>query len=333
LDKKVRVAVVGLGKMGMLHAGILGVLPNVELVALCEKSRIIRKFSKKVFNSRAREDNIKVTLGLCVRNAEATVGQATDSILNQDFPREHMELIVVDGYSEDGTLDVIKSKLRGSGVRYARQIVADSAQGKFIAWVDADMILPKDFVERQVSFMERNPKVGIAKGKYGMRKESNLVAMFEDIEFAISFRREGEANLPSLGTSGCIYRVNAIRQVGGFDSSIKGAGEDQDIENRIKSAGWSLQVTPAIFYERRRDTWRSLWNEYFWHGTGAAYIFKKNRKTINIYKMLPPVALFVELLRVPLAYKLTGSIVVLLLPFHYVFKRIAWFLGFIKGKL
>jgi len=43
LDKKLRVAVIGLGKMGLLHAGILSVLPDVELVALCEKSARAKK--------------------------------------------------------------------------------------------------------------------------------------------------------------------------------------------------------------------------------------------------------------------------------------------------
>lgn len=46
-----RVAVVGLGKMGLLHTCILNVLPNVKLTALCEKSAITRKFLKKVFNA------------------------------------------------------------------------------------------------------------------------------------------------------------------------------------------------------------------------------------------------------------------------------------------
>ena len=287
---------------------------------------------------------LKVTIGLCVKNAEATVEQAIDSILNQDFPRDSIELIVVDGSSEDKTLDVIKSKLDSSKIRskifrenkglgYARQIVVDNAQGEYIIWVDADMILPKDFVRKQVSFMEDNPRVAIAKGKYGILKEQNLVAFLEDIEFAMSFSREGKVNLPSLGTSGCIYRVKAIKQVGGFDPNIKGAGEDQDIESRVKSAGWSLQVGPAVFYERRRNSWKSLWDEYFWHGNGAAHLFKKDRRTLNIFKMLPPIALFTELLRVPIAYKLTGSVAVFLLPFHYVFKRTAWMLGFIKGRL
>ena len=289
--------------------------------------------------------NIKVTIGLCVKNAEATVGQAIDSILTQDFPLELMELIIVDGYSEDKTLDVIRSRLDGSrrikhkifrerkGLGYARQVVVDNACGEFIVWVDADMILTKDFVRKQVSFMESHPNVGIAKGRYGVQEGNNLIAILEDIEFAINFRFEGEPKVKPLGTSGCVYRVSAIKQVGGFDPHANGPAEDADAEYRVKAAGWSLWVTSATFYEKRRDTWRALWDEYFWHGKGGAYIFKKNRRIINLYKMCPPIALISELLRVPIAYKLTGKTVALLLPFHYIFKRIAWFLGFMEGKI
>jgi predicted dehydrogenase len=48
--ESLRVAVIGLGKMGILHASILNVLPNVQLTALCDKSAIIRKLCKRVFN-------------------------------------------------------------------------------------------------------------------------------------------------------------------------------------------------------------------------------------------------------------------------------------------
>ena len=47
-DKHYRIAVVGLGKMGLLHTSILNVLPNVELAAICEKSSLTRKIVKKV---------------------------------------------------------------------------------------------------------------------------------------------------------------------------------------------------------------------------------------------------------------------------------------------
>jgi predicted dehydrogenase len=49
--ESLRVAVVGLGKMGLLHASILNTLPNVELSALCEKGSLLRKFCKKVFDN------------------------------------------------------------------------------------------------------------------------------------------------------------------------------------------------------------------------------------------------------------------------------------------
>ena len=44
-----RVAVIGLGKMGLLHASLLSVIPDVKLAVVCEKSRLISRFSKNAF--------------------------------------------------------------------------------------------------------------------------------------------------------------------------------------------------------------------------------------------------------------------------------------------
>jgi predicted dehydrogenase len=43
----IRAAVVGLGKMGLLHASLLNVIPDVKVVAVCEKSRLISRFAGK----------------------------------------------------------------------------------------------------------------------------------------------------------------------------------------------------------------------------------------------------------------------------------------------
>jgi len=48
--ESLRVAVIGVGKMGLLHASILNTLPNVELTALCDKGALIRKFCKRVID-------------------------------------------------------------------------------------------------------------------------------------------------------------------------------------------------------------------------------------------------------------------------------------------
>ena len=58
-----RVAVVGLGKMGILHASILNTLPNVRLTALCDKSRLIIKFSKSIFRKVCVVDDVEKLSG------------------------------------------------------------------------------------------------------------------------------------------------------------------------------------------------------------------------------------------------------------------------------
>src|SRR3990170_4778275 len=49
-ERKFKVGVVGLGKMGLLHASLLNVMPNVQLVALCDKSWLIRKLAKSTLD-------------------------------------------------------------------------------------------------------------------------------------------------------------------------------------------------------------------------------------------------------------------------------------------
>lgn len=51
VEDTLRVGVVGLGKMGLVHASMLNVLHSVELAALCEKSPLLRRFLKKAFRS------------------------------------------------------------------------------------------------------------------------------------------------------------------------------------------------------------------------------------------------------------------------------------------
>lgn len=50
-NEKLRIGIVGIGKMGLVHSGILNVLQDVELVAMCEKNNMIRRFAKKLFKN------------------------------------------------------------------------------------------------------------------------------------------------------------------------------------------------------------------------------------------------------------------------------------------
>ena len=286
--------------------------------------------------------DVKVTIGLCVKDCEATIREAIDSTLIQDYSHELMELIIVGGHSRDKTLSIIEKRVSKADIRYrffrenkglgkARQIVVDNAGGDYIIWVDGDMILAKDHVRRQVGFMEAHLDVGIAGGKFVMWPKANLVATLENIEWVVQNYECGQktASEPLRNyCGGSIYRVKAIRQVGGFDDRIKGSGEDLDAEYRMTDAGWLLYfTTDAKFHDRRKETWRDLWNENFWYGYGGHYILHKNRKGV------PASAFIAWLQRSFVAYKLTHRKVAFLLPFQYVFKKIAWSFGFAKGHL
>lgn len=293
------------------------------------------------------KDKIKVTIGICVKNAEATIGEAVDSIIHQSFPHELMEVIVVDGYSSDRTLSIINDKIAKSNIKIrvfrenvglgmARQIVVDNARGDYIVWVDGDLRLSQHYVRNQVDFMERNPKAGIAEGSYGVCLGKSLVAFLENVVPVVRSKCITSASLktePLAATEGAIWRVETIKKAGGFDVAMKGAAEDTEAAYRIKASGWELYVTKEIFWEKCRETWKSLWDQYFWYGYGAHYVHHKNSKLISPYKMLPLVGFLLGIFYSHPAYRLTHRKIVFLLPLHYAFKRMAWCWGYIKSHI
>jgi len=290
-------------------------------------------------------DQVIVTIGLCVRNAERLIGRAIHSVLIQDLPHRLMEIVVVEGQSEDRTHAVVEFKLREADIEYkiffensglgkARQIVVDNAAGKYIVWVDEDMVIPETYIRRQVEFMEENSSVGIASGKYGVTSSRSVVADLENVVYVVDSvfgDKSASALGPLPGTEGSIYRVDAIRELGGFDTRMEGAAEDTEIAYRLVAEGWKTAVTQEVFIESTRLSWKDLWDQYFWYGRGSHFIFHKDSRMMTLWKMTPLSGFAAGVLRLLGAYRLTHRKMVLLLPIHYTFKRSAWLAGFLKA--
>ena len=96
-------------------------------------------------------------------NMEAFVADSIRSVIGQSYP--NWELLITDDASTDGTVDILKAfceqdqrilieaKERNSGIADTRNRCIQRAQGRFLAFLDADDLWHPDKLERQLRFM------------------------------------------------------------------------------------------------------------------------------------------------------------------------------------
>jgi len=100
-------------------------------------------------------------------NEERHIAECLDSILANDYPKDKMEILVVDGYSKDKTLEIIKSKgEQFSVIRLldnprvitpaAMNIGIQNAKGDIIIKMDAHSVYAKDYISKCVEHLEES---------------------------------------------------------------------------------------------------------------------------------------------------------------------------------
>jgi len=281
----------------------------------------------------------RTTIGVCVKNSEKTIEESIKSILKQKFPVELMQIIIVDGCSTDRTMSIVKNITsdtnflveifsdKGKGLGAARQIVVDNAKGDYIIFVDGDVELPGDFVKKQIDYMEKYPKVAVAVGTYMFREGS------ESLISAVSCLFNFLSN-PHAGTDATICRVEALKQVNGFDENIIGASEDKDLIFRIQKKGWLLSANEeALFYHNCRENFRGFWKEQAWFGFGNHYLYHKHRNLGRLWRELPLGSFRYGFKLAKKGYDLTNRKISFLIPLLLVTGKIAWWIGFFKAHL
>lgn len=110
----------------------------------------------------------EISVILPVYNGEKYLRDAIDSILNQTFM--DFELIIIDDGSRDDSASIIKSyqdkriiliQQRNKGLSAALNVGISKSSGKYIARMDADDISLPQRLEKQISFLEKHPDIGI----------------------------------------------------------------------------------------------------------------------------------------------------------------------------
>lgn len=293
-----------------------------------------------------------ITVGMSLYNCENTIARAIDSIILQDFTHEKMQVIIADDGSKDHTLEIVQKYIekidiptkvfqtKWMGLGATRNLIVENTESEYLLWLDSDQVLSKDYVRKQVEFMDKNSDVAITAGVTTLTGK-NLVLDLELIPGVIDHFRYGKPKTfvwkteKMPGTGGATFRLQALKQVNGFNEKLTGVGEDGDVAQRIRKSGWIMKFNEAEFQELHRDmaSFKHLWNKYHWYGYGNEKAYRHNREVFLFFRMSPIAGAVAGFFYSIDAYKLFYKKSVFLLPIHYGFKMTAWMVGFITGQM
>lgn len=123
---------------------------------------------------RSGRGNPLISIVLTTFNSETTISRVLEQIVNQDFPLQHVELIMVDGGSKDSTLDIAREFIekhrdmfnrlelvvhdKNYGVSRARNDGIRLAKGKYILILDHDVILARDTLRTLYDYLDKSPE-------------------------------------------------------------------------------------------------------------------------------------------------------------------------------
>jgi len=113
---------------------------------------------------------LKVSVCIPTYNAATTIDNCLRSVMNQSIPP--FEILIVDGYSQDETLDIlrkyknVKVIASAKGIGRARKILAERASGEILAWIDADVVVPSNWLELHLKIHRENQSIQILSGRW-----------------------------------------------------------------------------------------------------------------------------------------------------------------------
>ena len=177
-------------------------------------------------------------------NEERHIEACLKSIINLNYPKDKIELIVVDDGSQDNTVSIAAKfdplilKTHHLGCANARNIGVSNANGEIIAFLDADDLCKDNWIKEIVPYFD-DEKVGAIGCSHDL-----LNTPKSDI-IQISFKEKCFRHMLSpcrtdhIGASGCLVRKNVFLNVGGFTSSLR-AAEDSDLSNKIREINFDI---------------------------------------------------------------------------------------------
>jgi len=218
--------------------------------------------------SGSNETEHSVTALIPARNEQHNISKCLDSLIQQNYPKDKLEIIVIDDDSNDKTGEIVEDystqypfiRLISLGQcpagvspkKRALQVGVEAAEGKIIFTTDADCQAAPNWISQMVTHFESD--VGMVIGYVGFSKssEKNLFHKIQSLEF-IGLTTAG---IGSIGTGDPIianganlaFRTTAFRQVGGYrgEDHVISGDDDLLLQKIDQNTNWKIRASISL---------------------------------------------------------------------------------------
>ena len=312
-----------------------------------------------------------VSVVIPMRNERDWIERCLSTVFSQNYDPLRLEVIVVDGMSDDGSYEMLQQKAaeepRLSVLQNPKRIVPSSlnlaiaaAKGDIVARVDAHTLLEPDYLRVGVEVLGRTgadnvggPMVKIGGGKVGDAIAAAMSSRFGIGSYFQFGSDEREADTVYMG----MWPRRVFETVGLFDEELV-RNQDDEFNYRIRKAGGRIICSPAMRSKyQNRQSWSALIKQFFQYGEWKVRVLQKHPTQMSVRHFVPQsfiVAVLLGLvagLRTPIGPLLSLFLVVgyllvmavvaareakvgkLRMFFALVLIHQSWGLGFLKGAL
>ena len=244
-----------------------------------------------------------VTLIVPVRNEERHIGACLASIAAQEYPADRLETIVVDGDSDDRTVEFVMTAM-AAGLRarllanqrrsmpYGLNIGIEAAWGEMIGVVSGHSVLPPRYVATMANALLSTDAWSV--GARIERRTANPMhaAIARATESRIGVGDSGHNYATRAGWVETAFpgfwRREVFDRVGLFDPDML-VNEDNELSFRIRRAGGGIWYEPSISVEYvPRPTLIGLFKQYHDYARGKLRVLKKHHGGLRWRHLAPP---------------------------------------------
>jgi len=240
-----------------------------------------------------------VSVVIPMRDEAAHIATCIDSVLAQDYPAARLEVVVVDGDSDDNSGEVLRgygSRLRvlrnpSRIVPTAMNIGIRAARGDIVARLDAHTVLEPDYVRIGVEVLQRTgaDNVGGPMRSVGGGRLGDAIALAMSSRFGIGayfhFATEDrEADSVYMG----MYPRVVFERIGLFDEELV-RNQDDELNYRLRKSGGRIFLTTRMrsSYQNRQSL-TALSRQFFQYGWWKIRVLQKHPRQMNVRHFVPP---------------------------------------------